>query len=103
MPRFSGQKVKALRGRRNQTDLAAALQRRGFGTTQTQVSRWESGQTPRKIVLPALAAELGCEVSELFEATDDEEDDMGAPLTRAVLREVLAGEIRAALLEARVA
>jgi len=99
MPKFSGQKLKEYRGRRNQTDLAAALQRRGLGTTQTQISRWESGQTPRKYVLPLLAAELGCEIAELFEPTEGEEDDLDAPLTRGVLRAVLQDEIRAALKE----
>lgn len=101
MPRFSGQRLRDLRGKRNQTDLAAGLQRRGFGTTQTQISRWESGQSPRRYILPALAAELGCQVGDLFEAADDEEDDLNAPLTRAVLRAVLQDEIRAALIEQR--
>lgn len=72
MPRFAHEKLKELRGRRNQTDLAAAMQRRGHGTTQTQVSRWEAGQEPRAYILPDLAAELGVTVNDLYEdAADD--------------------------------
>ena len=71
--RFSSEKLVGLRGKRTQTDLAFALRRRGFGTTQTTVSRWESGQEPRTVVLPALADELGVTVDELYEEDDDEE------------------------------
>lgn len=91
MQRFSGEKLKQLRGKRNQTDLAAALQRRGFGTTQTQISRWESGQRPRKYILEALAAELRCSVDDLFD-DEEEDEDLLAPLMRdveALLRERL--------------
>lgn len=76
--RFSGERLRQLRGRRDQTDLAAALRRRGFGTTQTQVSRWESGQQPRRYILEALAKELGCKVSDLFEDADEESDVFGS-------------------------
>lgn len=89
--RFSPEKLEKLRGRRTQTDLAYALRRRGFGTTQTTVSRWESGQEPRSQVMAALAAELGVKVDELYEGEDDEDassmDDLDTPLMRAV-REV---------------
>ena len=67
MKKFSGEKVAAARGKRTQIDLAAALRGRGFGTTQTQVSRWESGQQPRRYILDALADELGVSVDDLFE------------------------------------
>lgn len=71
MTKFSGDKVKELRGSRTQSELAFALNRRGFGTTQTQVSRWESGQRPRRYILDALAEELGVQPDELFvEETD---------------------------------
>jgi len=70
MQRFSHRKLKELRGKRDQTDLAAALRRRGFGTTQTQISRWEGGQEPRAYILPALAEELGVAVDDLFEDVD---------------------------------
>lgn len=73
MRRFSGQKLREARGKRNQTDLAAALQRRGFGTTQTQISRWESGQTPRAYILAPLADALGVKLDDLLE--DDPADD----------------------------
>lgn len=73
MRRFSGERLKEARGKRNQTDLAAALQRRGFGTTQTQISRWESGQTPRRYIRAALAEELGVKIGDLYE--DDGADD----------------------------
>lgn len=79
MARFSGERVRKLRGRRTQIDLAAALRKKGFGTTQTQVSRWEAGQAPRAYILPALAAELGCEVADLFE---ESEEDSELPLHR---------------------
>lgn len=70
---FSGTRLETLRGRKTQTDLANGLRSRGFGTTQTTVSRWESGQMPHSSVLPALAAELGCSVDELFADSDDAE------------------------------
>lgn len=70
MARFSGRKLTDLRGKKTQTDLANALRSRGFGTTQTQVSRWESGQEPRKYIRDAIAAELGCAVDDMYEAED---------------------------------
>lgn len=90
MSRWTGLQLEQRRGRRTQTDLADALRRRcpGLGTTQTQISRWESGQQPRKLVLPHLAAELGCSVEELFDADDDEESELGAVLTRQVVASI---------------
>lgn len=75
--RWSGQRLVDLRGRKTQTDLANALRERGFGTTQTTISRWESGKVPRGYVLPALAAELGCSVDELFVEDEAEAATMG--------------------------
>lgn len=66
MKKFSGEMLETARGRRTQTDLAMALRRRGFGTTQTQVSRWESGQEPRLYIREALAAELGVRLDDLY-------------------------------------
>lgn len=77
MLKFSGEKLRKARGKRTQFDLASAMRQRGFGTTQTQVSRWEAGQAPRQYILGALAAELGCRVADLFE-----EDDSEMPLSR---------------------
>lgn len=73
---FSGSRLRDLRTARKLTqhDLASGLRRRGFGTTQTTVSRWEDGQQPNARVLPALAAELGCSIVELY-GDDDEEDE----------------------------
>lgn len=73
-PRVSGAKIAERREnlRVTQHDLASALRKRGFGTTQVTVSRWENGQQPHAPVLPALAAELGCAIDELYA---DEEDD----------------------------
>lgn len=71
---FSGQRLEELRGLKTQTDLASGLRKRGFGTTQTTISRWESGQMPHSSVLPALAAELNCTVDELYADADDAED-----------------------------
>lgn len=77
--RFSGTKLEAIRGKKTQTDLANALRERGFGTTQTTISRWESGQVPHSRVLPALAETLGCRIEELF----DEDDAEAAPMVPA--------------------
>ena len=89
--RFSPEKLEKLRGKRTQTDLAYALRRRGFGTTQTTISRWESGQEPRSLVLPALAAELGVKVDELYDGDEDEEVS-SSPLARD-LASVLQAEV----------
>lgn len=72
---FSGVKLEALRKSRHllQHDLASRLRERGFGTTQTTISRWESGQQPNGAVLPALAAELGCAIADLYGDDEDEE------------------------------
>lgn len=56
----------------NQTELAARLLKIS-GTTQTQVSRWENGQTPRKYVIAALAKALGVSAVDLYEDVEDEE------------------------------
>lgn len=78
--KFSPSNLEKLRGLRTQSDLAFALRRRGHGTTQTTVSRWESGQEPRAHVLADIAAELGVTVDALFE--DDEDDPSSMALTR---------------------
>lgn len=72
---FSGRRLEQLRNglRLTQHDLATRLRQRGFGTTQTTVSRWEAGQMPQASVLPALAEELGVEMQELFGDSSDEE------------------------------
>ncbi len=70
--RFSGERLQKLRGLTTQTDLANALRRRGFGTTQTTVSRWESGQVPHSAVMPALAAELGVPIESLYAQVEDD-------------------------------
>lgn len=72
MRKFSGQKLREARGKRNQTSVAAGLQRRGHGTTQTQVSRWEAGQRPRDYILEDLASEVGLTVDDLFEEVPDD-------------------------------
>ena len=79
--RFSGAKLQHLREDRNilQHDLADKLRRRGYGTTQATVSRWENGQEPRSYVMGALADELGVGVEDLY--SDDEEEDP-LPLSR---------------------
>jgi len=76
--KFNAERLVALRGNRTQHDLASALRRRGFGTTQTTVSRWESGQTPRSSVVGALADELGVKPDELFDADDEEAASMSS-------------------------
>lgn len=89
MKRWTGLQLKAIRDKRSQTSLAVGLQNRGYGTTQTQVSRWESGQKPHNYIVPDIAAELGCTVEELYETDDDEESDLDTVLTReakAVIR-----------------
>jgi transcriptional regulator with XRE-family HTH domain len=89
MKRWSGENLKEIRGKRNQTSLAAGLQHRGFGTTQTQVSRWEAGQRPRRYIVEAIAAELGCKVDELFDNDDEEsESDLDAVLTRQAVASI---------------
>lgn len=70
-----GSRLRRIREERHltQTDLAHRMRDRGFGTTQTTVSRWESGQIPQGFVWRALAAELGTTVDELFGSDEDEE------------------------------
>ncbi len=89
--RVSGSKIRELRERRRllQHDLAQRLRERGYGTTQTTVSRWESGQEPRAHILPALAAELGCEIEELFGDDDEEEADLSSLLSSTSLADAL--------------
>lgn len=99
---FSGQRLEQLRGRKTQTDLANGLRARGFGTTQTTVSRWESGQVPHSSVLPALAAELGVSVQELFAEPDDGEPSRmraAVPLTHEELD--LLGDLMGRLINGR--
>lgn len=73
--RVSGETIRRLREARHllQHDLASNLRSRGFGTTQVTISRWENGQEPRSHVLPALAAELGVTVEQLYGDEEDEE------------------------------
>lgn len=101
--RFDGRQVTARRGLKTQTDLANALRDRGFGTTQTTVSRWESGQEPRRHVIDALASELGCKARDLY--TDDEAEAAsmaaGSPLTPQELE--MLGVLMGRLITAKVA
>jgi len=92
MQRFAHEKLPKLRGRTTQTDLADRLRARGFGTTQTTVSRWESGQQPRAYVLPALAAELGVSVQELF--VDDDDEEASLPPLDMMLRDYVRRLVR---------
>ena len=90
--RFSGTRLRELREDRRilQDDLSHRLRIRGFGTTQAQISRWESGQQPRAYILAALADELGVKVDELYGDDEDEESalapDPVADLMRALDR-----------------
>ncbi len=97
MPTF-GARLKQIREARNLTqhDLASRLRARGYGTTQTTVSRWESGQIPRGYVAKALAEELGTTVDELFGADDEEEAAQVAEQERDML-EALYQQLGAAL------
>ena len=84
MLKFAGWKVAELRKKKHltQTELAALLHKHGHGTTQTQVSRWEGGQRPRKYIITALCQELGCRPDDLFE-----EDAADTPPFRAAGQE----------------
>lgn len=75
--KVSGAKIRELRLQRllDQHSLAERLRGRGLGTTQATISRWERGRGPRAHALPALAAELGVTVEELYADSDDEEDE----------------------------
>lgn len=79
---FSGHRLKELRNRKRLTqhDLASALRKAGFGTTQTTVSRWEDGQQPHSSVLSSLATVLGVSIADLF--SDDDEEESSMPLSR---------------------
>lgn len=80
MQKFSGTKLRKARGKRTQTDVALALQLRGHGTTQTQVSRWESGQKPHNYILMDIAEVLGLSsTDELFEEVLDDAPFPGRP------------------------
>lgn len=81
---FSGQQLRRLRtaARLTQHDLASRLRKRGFGTTQTTISRWEDGQQPLSGVLPSLAAELDCSIADFYAGEDDDEEAASMPLTR---------------------
>lgn len=94
---ISGERIKTLRESRNllQHDLASALRRRGFGTTQTTVSRWEAGQLPNASVLPVLAAELGVSLDDLYgDAEEEEPSDMVADLFRQAIAAAVDAELR---------
>lgn len=90
-----GTRLKALREHRKitQHDLANRLRDRGFGTTQTTVSRWESGQVPRGYVARALADELGTTIDDLF--ADDDEEAASMQPTSDLFSELLDRAIRA--------
>jgi len=99
---FSGSSLETLRSRRRLTqhDLASALRRHGFGTTQATVSRWESGQQePHSSVLPALAVELECSIADLYvDPSDDDEEEATVPMTldeylRHRVRQIVAEEL----------
>lgn len=93
---FSGSRLRELRLQKKlgQDDLAHRLRAAGHGTTQTTISRWENGvSVPHSAVLPALAAELGVQVGDLYgEAEDDEEAALVAVLTE-MLRRIVAIEV----------
>lgn len=93
--RVSPEKLALFRAKRkiDQTALAHRLRQQGFGTTQVTISRWENGQEPRAHVLPALAAELGVTVEELY-ADDDEEEAALEPLRAESLSERLEAVVR---------
>lgn len=80
---FSGRRLEELRSRRRLTqhDLASGLRARGFGTTQTTVSRWEHGQQPDGVVLPALAAELECSISDFYAPDSEDDEEADSPLS----------------------
>lgn len=94
--RFSGTRLRELREDRRilQDDLSHRLRTRGFGTTQAQISRWESGQQPRAYILAALADELGVKVDELY--GDDEDEESALPLISDDVLDALAFAIEAA-------
>lgn len=101
---INGKRLKALRESRRitQHDLASALRRRGFGTTQTTVSRWEDGQSPNSAVLPVLASELGVSLDELYaDAEEEEPSDMAADLFRQAVAAAVTEELRRREREAR--
>lgn len=84
--RFSGTSLYQHRLKQNMSraDLAHAIRRSSHGqikATERGVRGWEKNEyAPRGEAIPALAAALGCEMSELYEtngatADDDEESD----------------------------
>jgi transcriptional regulator with XRE-family HTH domain len=92
MRRIDTSKLAGLRVRRglSQQQLADRLGRRGFGTTQETVSRWEHGQQPRGWVREALAEELGVPLDELYGDDDDASVHLSQDLV-VVLRDALGG------------
>lgn len=96
---FSGERLRRFRSARRLTqhDLASELRSRGFGTTQTTISRWEDGQQPHSGVLPSLADVLQIEMEELYGSDDDEESDLLGALDaslRSYLRRLIQEEAR---------
>lgn len=94
---FSGARLREIReaNRLLQHDLADRLRKRGFGTTQVTVSRWENGQAPRSSVMAALADELGVKVDELYQDEEESEAASMAPLAAGNLLETLAEAVEA--------
>jgi len=94
---FSGARLRKLREAKHllQHDLADRLRKRGFGTTQVTVSRWENGQAPRASVMAALAAQLGVAVDDLYAEADEAEAASMAPL--AAEHEEVLGALYAAV------
>lgn len=80
--KVDGGKIATLRAAKkfDQTELATRLRKRGLGATQATVSRWENGQEPRAYALPALAAELGVRIEELYADSDEDEESRAVTL-----------------------
>lgn len=79
-PRFNSAKLQELRiaKKLDQTELATRLRaNHGLGATQATISRWENGKEPRGYALPALAAELGVAIEDLYLAPVEEAGDPG--------------------------
>lgn len=83
-----------------QHDLADRLRRRGYGTTQATISRWEKGQMPRGYVIRALADELDTTVADLLGENDDDEEPSSMSdyeMFRELVRRIARDEVKASL------